>query len=83
MGTTRIQYTEPKPSKTIDEYVTDLRSKAKTCEFGDLTESLISDRLVCGIINDKTRSRLLKKADLTLAGALDICHADEATSTQM
>ena len=72
-----------KPGETIDEYVTDLRSKAKTCEFGDLTESLIRDRLVCGIINDKTRSRLLKKADLTLAGALDICHADEVTSTQM
>ena len=72
-----------KPGETIDEYVTVLRSKAKTREFGDLTESLIRDCLVCGIINNKTRSRLLKKADLTLAGALDICHADEATSNQM
>lgn len=68
--------------------MTDLRSKAKTCEFGALTEDLIRDRLICGIVNDRTRSRLLKKADLTLAPpststALDICHADEAASTQV
>ena len=51
-----------KPGETIDEYVTDLRSKSKSCEFGDITESLIWDRLVCGITSDKTRSRLLKKS---------------------
>ena len=47
----------------------------------DLTESHIRDCLMCGIINNRTRSHLLKKADLTLAGALDICHADEAIPT--
>ena len=72
-----------KPGETIDEYVTDLRSKAKSCEFGDITESLIRDRLVCGIISDKTRSRLLKKAELTLKDALDTCRADETTTSQM
>ena len=48
------------PGETIDQYVTDLRNKANTCEFGELTESLIKDRIVCGIASDKTRSRLLK-----------------------
>ena len=38
--------------ETIDQYVTDLRTKAKTCEFGTLTDSLIRDRIVGGIIND-------------------------------
>ena len=33
------------PGETIDQYVTDLRNKAKTCEFGELTESLIKDRI--------------------------------------
>ena len=32
------------PGKTIDQYVTDLRCKAKHCEFGTLTYSLIRDR---------------------------------------
>uniref|UniRef100_A0A1X7U4B0 Retrotransposon gag domain-containing protein n=1 Tax=Amphimedon queenslandica TaxID=400682 RepID=A0A1X7U4B0_AMPQE len=67
------------PDETVDQYV---RRRAKTCEFGALTESLIRDRLVGGIISNKMRSCLLKKADLTLKDALDICCADEAVSTQ-
>lgn len=38
---------------------------------------------MCGILSDKTRSRLLKQAKLTLDGALDICRADEASVSQM
>ncbi len=58
------------PGETIDQYVTVLRNKAITCEFGALTESLIKDKLVCGVISDKTRSRLLKQAELTLSRAM-------------
>ena len=66
--------------QTVDQYVTDLRNKVKTCEFEALTDSLVKDRLVCGVISEKTRSRLLKQAK---AGALDICRADKATSAQL
>lgn len=38
---------------------------------------------MCGTICDKTRARLLKEGDLTLQKALDICRANEATSTQL
>ena len=69
--------------ETIDQYATDLKMKAKSCEFGLLTENLIKDRIVCGIIDDGTRSRLLRENDLSLAKALDICRANEATSVQM
>ena len=72
------------PGETIDQYATDLRCKAKTCEFGTLTDSLIRDRIIYGILSDKTRSRLLKEgADLSLSKAIDMCRADEATVTQM
>ena len=69
--------------ETIDQYVTDLKTKAKSCEFGTLTDSLIRDRIVCGIIDDHTRSRLLREPDLTLQKALDICRANEITTVQM
>ena len=69
--------------ETIDQYVTELCTKAKSCEFGLLTESLIKDRIVCGITDDGTRSRLLREKDLTLSKALDISRANEATSVQM
>lgn len=32
--------------ESVDQYVTDLRNKAKTCEFGNLQKSLIKDRCV-------------------------------------
>ena len=54
------------PGESIDHYVTDLRKKASSCEFGTLHDSLIRDRIVCGICSDHTRSRLLKEADLAL-----------------
>ena len=38
---------------------------------------------MCGVISNKTRSRLLNQADLTLAKAMDICRADEAALTQI
>lgn len=63
--------------------MTDLKNKAKDCEFGELCDSLIRDRIVCGIRDDQVRVRLLREAELTLVKALDVCRASELTSTQM
>ena len=71
------------PGEPIDHFVTDLRTKAKTCEFGTLTDSLIRDRIVEGVLDDGIRSRLLRETSLTLQKALDICRSSEAASTQM
>ena len=69
---TRIQ----QPGETIDQYVTVTvtRNKAKTCEFGDLTESLIKGRVVCGVVSDKTRSRLLRHAPWIYVGQMKPLH---------
>ena len=56
--------------ETIDQYVTDLKTKAKLCKFGTLTDSHIKDRIMCGITDDHTQSRLLREPDLTLQKAL-------------
>ena len=68
--------------ETIDQYVTELRSRAKSCAFGDLTESLIRDRIICGIPSNALRERLLRQDDLSLHDALKLCRAAEATKTQ-
>ncbi len=59
-----------------------LNTKRKT-EFADLTDSLIRDRIVCGIKDNNVRARLLHEADLTLEKAIDTCRANEITSNQM
>ena len=48
--------------ETIDAYVTELRNKAHTREFSDLKDELMRDRIVCGIINDAVRARLLRES---------------------
>ncbi|RXN08425.1 retrotransposon-like family member retr-1 [Labeo rohita] len=71
------------PNETIDAYVTDLKNKAKDCEFGRLNDDLIKDRIVCGVNNDTVRARLLRETDLNLAKAVDICRANEITQSHL
>ena len=70
-------------AENIDAYVTDLKLKAKSCEFGDLQDSLVRDKIVCGIRHDQVRGRLLRETDLTLEKAVGICRAAEASATQI
>ena len=70
-------------SETIEEYVTALKLLSKTCEFGDLADSLVKDRLVCGIRDDQIRARLLREPALTLQKAVDIGRASEASTSQI
>ena len=44
--------------------------------------SLIRDRVVCGIMDDKLRARLLRESELTLKKAIDICRATEVSLEQ-
>ena len=75
---TSMQNDEP-----IDMYINRLRQLAESCDFGDLKESLIRDRLVIGLSDNQTRERLLREDDLTLNKCLQICRAAERTSKQM
>ena len=54
------------PGEGIDAYLTRLKKHSKKCEFGTLQDSLVKERLVCGIIENMTRERQLREEDLTL-----------------
>lgn len=71
-----------KEGERIDNFVSDLKRLALTCEFGDLKDSLIRDRIVGGVMSDELRGELLKKPDLTLQTAHDYCRTYEASETQ-
>lgn len=70
---TRIQ----SQGENFDSFLTDLKLKAKTCNFGVLAESMIRDQIVFGIDDKKVRERLLRETELTFEGAVKICHASE------
>jgi hypothetical protein len=69
--------------ESTDGYLTALRTLAKTCELGELRESLIRDRFVGGIANKPVKERLLRTKDLTLAMAIDICRASKSAKEQL
>ena len=49
----------------------------------NLQDSLMRDRIVCGIKSDDLRKRLLRVENLTLQRAIDICRANEASESQI
>lgn len=65
------------PNETFDCFVTDLKLKAKSCDFGDLRDSMVRDQIVYGILDKRIRERLLRDAKLTLEEAERLCHASE------
>ena len=56
---------------------------AKHCNFKDLHDSLIRDRIVFGICNRETAKKLLEKKDFSLKVCIDICRASEAMDTRV
>ncbi|XP_073966944.1 uncharacterized protein, partial [Choristoneura fumiferana] len=66
---------EQKEYESIDQYVFELRKLAQSCEFGELYDGLIKDRLICGVTSAAIRERLLREDDLTLNKALELCRA--------
>lgn len=69
--------------ESIDAFVTKLRTKAKSCRFGDQEESLIRDRIVIGCPDDRLQERLLREPDLDLLKTLSLCRAAETTREQL
>ena len=76
---TRVQ----QANETVDQYVTELKNMATTCDYGELREGLIRDRIVIGISDATLRARLLRETDLDLAKATQMCRADEISKQQL
>ena len=69
--------------ENIDNYASALRTMSQTCEFGVIKDSLIRDRIVCGIRDNNTRKRLLQERRLVLASCIDKCKAAEVADARM
>ena len=67
----------------VDKFVTELRQKSKSCEFGISETDMIRDKLVFSLNNAALKERLLREKDLNLAKAVTLCRASEAARSQM
>lgn len=57
--------------ESLEKFITDLKLLATTCNFGDLKDSLVRDRIICGIQDKQLREDLLKDPCLDLQRCLD------------
>lgn len=75
--------TKQTEEQSIDDFVTELKTKARDCGFGNLTDSLIRDKIVSGIRCDRVRQKLLKTRNLDLPLCISICQSEEETTKQL
>ncbi|XP_063370221.1 uncharacterized protein LOC134658469 [Cydia amplana] len=69
--------------ESVEQYTFELNKLAMTCEFKDLKDDLIRDRLICGLREDAMRERLLRESEtLTLKKAVDMCRIAEMSRMQ-
>ena len=71
------------PDENCDQYVTELKNMAATCEYGTLKNDLVKDRIVIGVRDNDLRRRLLREPDLTLVRAVQLCQMHEASNNQI
>ena len=57
---------DQKQGVPFDQYLAELHTLSKTCEFAALKDSFVKDRIVCGIYDNVLRERLLRETELTL-----------------
>ena len=64
-------------SEPVQNFITSLKILSYSCEYGPRKDSLIRDRIVCGVSSDTLRRQLLKERELTLHRAIQMCQIHE------
>ncbi|CAJ1081269.1 unnamed protein product [Xyrichtys novacula] len=70
------------PSEPVDVFITALHALAETCEYGDLHDKLLRDRIVVGIKDASLSERMQLDRDLTLAKAITMARQSEEIKRQ-
>lgn len=69
--------------QTIDSYVTELKIKAASCKYGNLTESIIRDQVVLNINNLMLQENLIGMSDASLDKVIQKIKRTESTHEQV
>ena len=66
--------------QSVADFVAELRQLSEDCEFGDTLNTMLRDRLVCGIADTQIQKRLLQEKELDFKKALEVAKAMEAAT---
>ena len=71
-----------KPSETVVEFMSELRSLAKSCNFGAYLKTALRDQFVCGLRDTKCQQELLSISELTVEIAQRRAQAAEVVALE-
>lgn len=66
------------PGETVASYIAELRRLSEHCQFGESLDTMLRDRLVCGINDERMQRRLLAEPELTCRKAVQLAQAIES-----
>ena len=72
-----------KSGESVAAFVSELRSIAKFCNFGETLETMLRDRIVCGINDAVIQCRLLSEKDLTFKTTLELAQSMESAAKNL
>ena len=68
------------PGESVATFMPELCLLSEFCNFGDSLDSMLRDRLVCGIQDENIQKRLLAEKKLTFAKAMELVQRMEAAT---
>ena len=69
-----------KVGEPVDAFIQDLFKLAEDCDYGNIKDELIRDRIIVGVLDDSLSDRLQIKPDLKLEDAVRAARQNEARS---
>lgn len=69
-----------KGGESVSTFIAELRRLAKHCNYGDSLNTMLRDRIVCGIQEEATQRKLLSENGLTLVRATEIAVSMETAA---
>ena len=72
-----------KDSETVDQLVTRLKNKVKSCEYPSPVDDMVRDKFVFSIRDLQVKEQLLREEKLTLEKAISMARVSEASKEQI
>ena len=69
-----------KPGESVIAFISELRSLAKSCNFGDMLETMLRDRIVCGINDPIIQHCLQSEKALPFKSAMELAQEMESAA---
>ena len=68
--------------ESVDDFITDLHCLARYCNYGNLHEEMIRDRIMVGIRDNQLSQKMQLESALTLKKAIELARQSESVKKQ-